>query len=82
MFRLAGENDAESILKFKVQAQFRKRDCRIPNIQGALLEAGAGVLITPSQSLVNAYEPGDVRKDATIMFAGTTLYDGRFYPQQ
>jgi hypothetical protein len=38
----------------------------------------AGCFNTPSQSLVNAYEPGDVRKDATIMFAGTTLYDGRF----
>jgi hypothetical protein len=24
---------------------------------------------TPSQSLVNAYEPGDVRKNATIIFA-------------
>jgi hypothetical protein len=41
---LAGENDAESILKFKVQAQFL--GCRILNIQGArvVLEAGAGVL--------------------------------------
>jgi hypothetical protein len=31
---------------------------------------------TPSQDLVNAYEPGDVRKAATIMFAGETLWDG------
>jgi starch-binding outer membrane protein, SusD/RagB family len=31
---------------------------------------------TPSQDLVNAYETGDVRKDATIMFAGETLWDG------
>ncbi|MES1220035.1 MAG: RagB/SusD family nutrient uptake outer membrane protein, partial [Bacteroidota bacterium] len=31
---------------------------------------------TPSQDLVNAYEPGDVRKAATIMFAGQTLWDG------
>lgn len=31
---------------------------------------------TPSQDLVNAYEPGDKRKDATIMFAGETLWDG------
>jgi hypothetical protein len=29
---------------------------------------------------VNAYEPGDVRKNATIIFAGTTLYDGRVVP--
>lgn len=31
---------------------------------------------TPSEDLVNAYEPGDVRKSATIMFAGETLWDG------
>lgn len=31
---------------------------------------------TPSQDLVNAYEPGDVRKAATIMFRGETLWDG------
>ncbi len=31
---------------------------------------------TPTQDLVNAYEPGDVRKAATIMFAGQTLWDG------
>ena len=31
---------------------------------------------TPSQDLVNAYEPGDVRKAGTIMYAGQTLWDG------
>lgn len=31
---------------------------------------------TPSEDLLNAYEPGDVRKAATIMFAGETLWDG------
>ena len=31
---------------------------------------------TPSQKLVDAYEVGDVRKDATIIFSGQTLWDG------
>ena len=31
---------------------------------------------TPSQRLVDAYEVGDVRKDATIIFSGQTLWDG------
>jgi hypothetical protein len=31
---------------------------------------------TPSENLVNAYEPGDVREAATIMFSGETLWDG------
>jgi len=30
----------------------------------------------PTLDLVNAYEPNDVRKDATIMFRGQTLWDG------
>jgi hypothetical protein len=35
---------------------------------------------TPSLDLVNAYEPGDKRKAATIMFKGQTLWDGEVYP--
>ncbi|MEO6819957.1 MAG: RagB/SusD family nutrient uptake outer membrane protein [Ginsengibacter sp.] len=31
---------------------------------------------TPSQDLLNAYEKGDVREAATVMFAGETLWDG------
>lgn len=31
---------------------------------------------TPTTNLVNAYEPGDVRKDATIITSGQTLWDG------
>lgn len=31
---------------------------------------------TPSEDLVNAYESGDLRKDATIITSGQTLWDG------
>ncbi len=31
---------------------------------------------TPTSDLANAYEPGDVRKAATIIFSGQTLWDG------
>ena len=31
---------------------------------------------TPSLDLANAYEPGDKRKAATIIFRGQTLWDG------
>ena len=40
---------------------------------------------TPSQNLVNAYEPGDLRKDATIITIdndGTTLWDGVRIPSK
>lgn len=35
---------------------------------------------TPSVGLANAYEAGDVRRAATIIFRGTFLYDGREVP--
>ncbi len=35
---------------------------------------------TPSLGLANAYEAGDVRRAATIIFRGTFLYDGREVP--
>jgi hypothetical protein len=63
MFRLAGENDAESI--FEIQGGFNssKGIAGYSNTQGARGAGGWGWgFNTPSQSLVNAYEPGDVRK--------------------
>jgi hypothetical protein len=79
MFRLAGENDAESILKFKVQAQFL--GCRILYSRCSCGAGGWGWgFNTPSQSLLNAYEPGDVRK--MLLLCSQELYDGRFYLQQ
>jgi tetratricopeptide (TPR) repeat protein len=52
------------------------------NTQGARGAGGWGWgFNVPSQSLLNAYEPGDVRKDATIIFRNSTLYDGRVVPE-
>ncbi|WP_348797239.1 RagB/SusD family nutrient uptake outer membrane protein [Flavobacterium adhaerens] len=82
MFRLAGENGPESIFEINGVASVPIKG--IPgysNTQGARGAGGWGWgFNTPSESLVNAYEEGDVRKDATIIFEGTTLYDGRFVP--
>lgn len=82
MFRLAGENDAESI--FEIQGTGTvpiKGIAGYSAIQGARGAGGWGWgFNTPSQSLLNAYEANDVRKNATIIFAGTTLYDGRVVP--
>lgn len=35
---------------------------------------------TPTKGLADAYETGDVRRDATIIFRGSVLYDGRPVP--
>ncbi len=82
MFRLAGENDAESIFEIQGVGSVPARGIQgYSNTQGARGAGGWGWgFNTPSQSLVDAYEAGDVRKNATIIFRGTTLYDGRIIP--
>ncbi|RTZ06203.1 RagB/SusD family nutrient uptake outer membrane protein [Flavobacterium sp. GSP6] len=82
MFRLAGENDAESIFEIQGTGSVPARGISgYSNTQGARGNGGWGWgFNTPSQSLVNAYETGDSRKNATIIFRGTTLYDGRVVP--
>jgi hypothetical protein len=82
MFRLEGENDAESIFEIQGTGSVPIKGIQgYSNTQGARGNGGWGWgFNTPSQSLVNAYETGDVRKNATIIFAGTTLYDGRVVP--
>jgi len=82
MFQITGENDNESIFEIQgVGSTPAKGIQGYSATQGARGAGGWGWgFNTPSQSLVNAYEPGDVRKNATIIFAGTTLYDGRVVP--
>ncbi|MFE3870630.1 RagB/SusD family nutrient uptake outer membrane protein [Flavobacterium sp. ZS1P70] len=82
MYRLAGENDAESIFEIQGTGSTPAKGISgYSNTQGARGNGGWGWgFNTPSQSLVNAYETGDVRKNATIIFRGTTLYDGRVVP--
>jgi hypothetical protein len=67
MFRLAGENDAESIFEIQGTGSIpAKGIAGYSNTQGARGAGGWGWgFNTP---LVNAYEPGDVRKNATIIF--------------
>jgi hypothetical protein len=81
-YKITGENDEESI--FEIQGTGSTPAKGIQGYSASQGARGAGGwgwgFNTPSQSLVNAYEAGDVRKDATIIFAGTTLYDGRVVP--
>ncbi|HEX8014392.1 MAG TPA: RagB/SusD family nutrient uptake outer membrane protein [Flavobacterium sp.] len=80
MFRLEGENDGESIFEINGNGAVPTRGIQgYSNTQGVRDAWGWG-FNQPSQSLVNAYEIGDVRKEATIIFRGTTLYDGRVIP--
>ncbi|MCW2120692.1 RagB/SusD family nutrient uptake outer membrane protein [Flavobacterium sp. 7A] len=78
-YRITGENDIESIFEIQSTGSTPSRGIdKYTTTQGATGASGWGWgFNTPSMSLVNAYEPGDVRKAATIIFAGSTLYDGR-----
>ncbi|WP_435355177.1 RagB/SusD family nutrient uptake outer membrane protein [Emticicia sp. SJ17W-69] len=91
IWRQAGDNSKEAI--FEVQTgQFNNSDFGVntysmfqgPRVggKGGWTDLGWG-FCTPSQSLVNAYELGDLRKEASIIFIdnsgkykGTTLFDG------
>ncbi len=81
-YKLIGENDNESIFEISGTGSTPTKGIQgYSNTQGARGAGGWGWgFNTPSLSLVNAYEAGDVRKAATIIFAGTTLYDGRVVP--
>jgi len=87
IFKISGENNQESI--FEIQSVGGTVDSQLSNPgirQYSQVQAPRGAggwgwgFNTPSQTLINAYETGDTRKAATIMFAGQTLYDGRLLP--
>lgn len=75
VWRQVGENGSESI--FEVQATLTNGIQDYTNVQGprGTPDLGWG-FNTPSESLSNAYEPGDLRREATIMFVPGTLWDG------
>lgn len=79
VWRETGENGRESI--FEVQATLTKGILQYTDVQGprGTPDLGWG-FNTPTQNLVNAYETGDVRKAATIMFVPSTLWDGFLAP--
>jgi starch-binding outer membrane protein, SusD/RagB family len=84
LFRIENENNQESV--FEIQASV------IPSIEGASnsqysqvqgvrgVSWGGWGFNVPTEELVNAYEPNDPRKDATIIFRGETTPEGDFIP--
>lgn len=82
IWKESGENNSESI--FEIQSRGGVPAVGVQQysqIQGARGTGGWGWgFNVPSDDLVNSYEANDTRKDATIIFRGETLYDGRFVP--
>lgn len=77
IFRETGENNSESI--FEIQAYYTNTQTTL-GLQYAQVQGvrGAGSWDlgwgwnTPTQSLADAFEPGDPRKDATLLYSGKT----------
>lgn len=82
IFKVSGEFNQESLFEINGYGGDPARGIQqYSQCQGARGSGGWGWGFNiPSASLLNAYEPNDTRKAATIIFAGQTLYDGRVVP--
>ena len=84
MFRVENENNSESI--FEIQAAVipgnpAASNSQYSQVQGVRGSVGGGWgFNVPTQDLVEAYEPGDPRMDATILFRGETTPQGDVIP--
>ena len=78
IWREIGENNSESIFELQGRGETPTK-----GIQGYFVTQGASGaggwgwgFNTPTEDLANFYEANDVRRDATIIFRGETLWDG------
>lgn len=84
LFRIANENNSESV--FEIQAKHIPGNCDASNSQYSQVQGvrsvarGGWGFNVPTTSLANAYEAGDPRKDATIIFRGETTPEGDLIP--
>ncbi|WP_297332604.1 RagB/SusD family nutrient uptake outer membrane protein [Flavobacterium sp.] len=79
VWREVGENQEESI--FEVQATLTQGLIQYTDVQGprGTPDLGWG-FNTPSLGLSNSYEDGDVRREATILYVPSVLWDGFIAP--
>ncbi|WP_316845367.1 RagB/SusD family nutrient uptake outer membrane protein [Pedobacter psychrodurus] len=81
-FRTQNENNIESL--FEVQAELVPGNGDASNSQYSQVQGVAGIMgwgfNTPSEALANAFETGDPRRDATILFKGETTPQGDLIP--
>lgn len=84
MFRTNNKNNSESIFEIQCALVPNNPDAsnsQYSQVQGVDGSTGGGWgFNVPSASLVAAYEPGDPRKDATIIFRGETTPEGDVIP--
>ena len=84
LFRVQNENNSESIFELQcslVQGNPDASSSQYSQVQGVRGSTGGGWgFNVPTQDLANAYESGDPRRDATIIFRGETTPEGDAIP--
>jgi hypothetical protein len=84
LFRIQNENSSESVFEIQAQSVPGIKDAsnsQYSAFQGVRGSKGGGWgFNVPTEDLVNAYEPSDPRRDATIIFRGETTPQGDVIP--
>ncbi|MBE7171477.1 MAG: RagB/SusD family nutrient uptake outer membrane protein [Williamsia sp.] len=84
LFRVENENNSESIFELQnaiVPGNSGASNSQYSQVQGVRGSTGGGWgFNVPTQDLVNEFEPGDPRRNATIIFRGTTTAEGDVIP--
>jgi hypothetical protein len=75
LFRVAGEFGPESVFEVDCACSGQYGGSQYAQVQGAKDQFGWG-FFTPSPALENAFEPGDIRKELTILRNGETTPEG------
>ncbi|WP_345765959.1 MULTISPECIES: RagB/SusD family nutrient uptake outer membrane protein [Chryseobacterium] len=75
LFRPAGEFGTESVFEVNCDCSAAFGGSQYAEVQGVRNQFGWG-FFTPTQELENAFEPGDIRKELTILREGETTPEG------
>ncbi|WP_379965110.1 RagB/SusD family nutrient uptake outer membrane protein [Epilithonimonas sp. UC225_85] len=75
LFRPAGEFGTESVFEVNCGCSAEFGGSQYAEVQGVRNQFGWG-FFTPTQALENAFEPGDVRKELSILREGETTPEG------
>ncbi|PJJ67277.1 RagB/SusD family nutrient uptake outer membrane protein [Chryseobacterium geocarposphaerae] len=75
LFRPAGEFGTESVFEVNCDCSAQFGGSQYAEVQGVRNQFGWG-FFTPTTELENAFEPGDIRKELTILREGETTLEG------
>ncbi|OKS86954.1 RagB/SusD family nutrient uptake outer membrane protein [Mucilaginibacter polytrichastri] len=78
-FRIANENSSESVFEIQCASISSIADAsnsQFSQVQGARQTGGGWGFNVPTSDLSNAFEAGDPRRDATILYRGETTPEG------